>query len=190
MIATFLKSVTDLAELPYGEKPHIAMVGRSNVGKSTLINRLTQKKHLARVSSAPGRTQTINLYDVDGRVYLVDLPGYGFATRSKSAREVFSHMIYQYVGKTKQVKLVLLIIDARRGLMDLDKEMLEFLRKSQIPSVLITNKMDKLSNSEAGELKRTLKLAYPDLQLIPHSDVTSKNVGEIWLAIENATRAA
>ncbi len=84
MSATFLKCLTDLKELPEGDKPHVAIVGRSNVGKSSLVNHLTAQKSLARVSAKPGRTQTLNLYEIDRRYYLVDLPGYGYAKTSKT----------------------------------------------------------------------------------------------------------
>lgn len=186
--ATFLKSATNLEQLPQDTKPHIAMVGRSNVGKSSLINHLSNQKGLARVSSEPGRTQTINLFNVDGRFYLVDLPGYGFAKNSKAKREDFAGMLRDYLWQAEQLKLVLLIIDARIGPTDLDRDMLAYLASGRIPVALIINKIDKLSNSESIQLQRMLEATYPQINFIPHSNVTGQGRGEIWQAIEQAVR--
>lgn len=189
MTVTFLKSVTQLEEIPKNNKPHIAFVGRSNVGKSSLLNNLTNQKDLAHVSSEPGRTQTINLFDVGGRFLLVDLPGYGFAKTSKAKRQGFSDMIHDYLWQTQQLKLVLLIIDARIGPTDLDKEMLAYLESGRIPVTIIANKIDKLSHTEATQLLRTLAATYPIIPAIPHSNVTGKGRGEIWDTIERVIRA-
>lgn len=188
MPTLFVKSVVDLAELPKGTKPHIALVGRSNVGKSSLLNHLTQEKNLARVSAQPGRTQTINLFDIDGRFFLVDLPGYGFAKTSKANREQFNGMIHDYLWLTQQLKLVLLIIDARIGLTELDRAMLHELQSGRIPLVVVLNKIDKLSKSELATQLRTIHTDIPDVSLLPHSNVTGKGRGEIWHHIERAVR--
>ena len=188
LVATFLKSATNLEELPKGNKPHIAMVGRSNVGKSSLLNHLANKKNLAHVSAEPGRTQTINLFDVDGRFYLVDLPVYGFAKTSNARRQDFAGMLRDYLWQAEQLKLVLLIIDARIGPTDLDRDMLAYLASGKIPVTLIVNKIDKLSHSESINLQRTLESTYPHLAFIPHSNVTGAGRGEIWQAIERAVR--
>lgn len=189
MPITFLKSVTRLEDLPTGNKPHIAFVGRSNVGKSSLLNDLANQKNLARVSAEPGRTQTINLFDVDGRFYLVDLPGYGFAKTSKAKREDFSGMLREYLWQATNLKLVLLIIDARIGPTDLDRDMLAYLESGRIPVALIANKIDKLSHSESINLQRQLEATYPQIPLIPHSSVTSTGKGEILHTIEQTIRA-
>jgi len=186
MTVTFLKSVTELEELPKNDKPHIAMVGRSNVGKSSLLNNLTHQKNLARVSSTPGRTQTINLFEVDHQFLLVDLPGYGFAKTSKEKRQGFSDMIHDYLWQTQQLKLVLLIIDARVGPTDLDKDMLAYLESGRIPVALIVNKIDKLPYSESVQLLRALEANYSTIPVIPHSNVTGKGRGEILEAIEQS----
>lgn len=188
LTATFLKSATKLEELPQNDRPHIAMVGRSNVGKSSLLNHLAGQKGLARVSSEPGRTQTINLFDVDKRFYLVDLPGYGFAKTSKAKRQDFSGMLRDYLWQAEQLKLVLLIIDARIGPTDLDRDMLAYLDSGRIPVALIINKIDKLSNSESIQLQRTLESTYPQINFLVHSNVTGVGRGEIWQTIEKAVR--
>lgn len=189
MPATFLKSITDLEQLPKGLKPQIAMVGRSNVGKSSLLNHLTGQKGLARVSSEPGRTQTINLFDVDGRFFLVDLPGYGYAKASKTKREGFASLIRDYLWQAQQLKLVLLIIDGRIGPTDLDREMLAYLESGRIPVAMIVNKIDKLSTTEFVGLMRKLETDYPNLTLLPHSNVTGKGRGEIRQIIDQTVRA-
>ncbi len=184
MTVTFLKSVTQLEELPKDERPQIAMVGRSNVGKSSLLNNLANHKGLARVSSMPGRTQTINLFEVGDRLLLVDLPGYGYAKTSKEKREQFSAMIHDYLWQAQQLKLVLLIIDARVGPTDLDQEMLTYLQSGGIPTTLIVNKIDKLSHGESVQLLRALEKADPNIPIITHSNVTGKGRTEIWETIE------
>ena len=187
--ATFFTSTVSLAELPIDAKPHIAMVGRSNVGKSSMINHLTQQKKLARVSSDPGRTQTINLYDIDDRFFLVDLPGYGYAQTSKEKRAAFSEMIHDYLQLTPQLRLVLLIIDARIPPTDLDATMLAWLQEINIPFVLIMNKMDKLKAADAHKLHKILEEKYPGVRRIEHSVLSGKNRKEIWATIESATRS-
>ncbi|MBP6944692.1 YihA family ribosome biogenesis GTP-binding protein [Patescibacteria group bacterium] len=190
MAITFLKSATKLEELPNDTKPQIAFVGRSNVGKSSLLNHLTGQKDLARVSAEPGRTQTINLFNVDGRYYLVDLPGYGFAKTSKAKRQDFAGMLRDYLWQAQQLRLVLLMIDARVGPTDLDRDMLAYLDSGKIPVVLIVNKIDKLSNSESINLQRMLESQYPQISFIPHSNVTGKGRGEILDVIEQMVRSA
>ena len=189
MSAIFVKSITDLAHVPEGKKPQIALVGRSNVGKSSLVNKLTGQKGLARVSATPGHTQTINFYEVDNRYFLVDLPGYGFARSSKAKQAVFRDIINDYLTNVKHLALVLLIIDARIGPTDSDRLMQAALAEAKIPAVMVLNKMDKLTRTQASTLTHTLKGAYPDLKLIQHSIVTSTGRGEILEEIDRAIRA-
>ncbi len=186
--ASFFTATTKLSDLPIDAKPHIAMVGRSNVGKSSMINHLTGQKKLARVSSDPGRTQTINLYTIADRFYLVDLPGYGYAQTSKEKRVMFAEMIHEYLLLTPQLRLVLLIIDARIPPTDLDADMAAWLQDNGIPFVVITNKMDKLSTSEASKLHHALEMKYPGIRQIEHSITSGRNRNEVWGAIEAATR--
>ncbi len=188
MTSVFLKSASHISELPESNKPHIAMVGRSNVGKSSLINDLCNQKDLARVSAEPGRTQLMNFFEIDGRFLLVDLPGYGFAKASKEKRLGFSDMIHNYLWQVQQLKLVLLIIDARIGPTDLDHEMLHVLTTATIPFVMIANKIDKLSRSEATNLDRQLDAQFPGAMIIPHSLVTGAGKGEIRAIIDQAIR--
>lgn len=184
--ASFFTATTQLSDLPVDAKPHIAMVGRSNVGKSSMINHLTQQKKLARVSSDPGRTQTINLYDIDDRFFLVDLPGYGYAQTSKEKRVMFAEMIHEYLLQTTQLRLVLLIIDARIPPTDLDADMAAWLQENAIPFVVIANKMDKVKGEDARKLHRILQEKYPEARHVEHSITSGKNRKEIWEIIRKS----
>ncbi|MFH1077744.1 MAG: ribosome biogenesis GTP-binding protein YihA/YsxC [Patescibacteria group bacterium] len=188
MKATFLLSATTLEQLPDDERPHVALVGRSNVGKSSVLNRLTGQKGLAHESADPGRTRAVNIFDVDGQYYLVDLPGYGFAKASKAVRESLGDMIFEYLSGARQLKLVLIIVDARRDVNDLDREMIAYLETEHIPFALVLNKMDKLSQSETVLLQRSLAKDYPDIPTFPHSSVTGRGLIELRQGIDQALR--
>ncbi|MCC7357132.1 YihA family ribosome biogenesis GTP-binding protein [Candidatus Uhrbacteria bacterium] len=188
MIVTFLKSATKLTELPRGKKPHIAFVGRSNVGKSTLLNDLAGKKGLAYVSSMPGRTQLINIFEVDHRFYLVDLPGYGYAKISHDKKQDFIRLLRTYLSETEELVLVFLVIDARQGLTELDQNMLAQLEGVEIPCAIIVNKMDKLSRSVGLALLKKISIEFPKHIVLSHSSVSGKGNGEIWETIEKSIR--
>ncbi|MEO5927464.1 MAG: ribosome biogenesis GTP-binding protein YihA/YsxC [Patescibacteria group bacterium] len=185
---TFLKSAPRIDDLPEGNRPHVAFVGRSNVGKSALLNDLAGTKNLARVSSTPGRTQMVNLFDVDKKFFLVDLPGYGFASGSKAKRDTYSDLVRDYLWQAQQLKLVLLVIDSRLGLTDLDRDMLSYLESGKLPHLIIANKIDKLSRSEAVNLMRELQARH-NVPVLSHSNVTGSGKGEIWHAIQTAISA-
>jgi GTP-binding protein len=187
--ATYHSSSVSLDGLPKDKKPHIAMVGRSNVGKSSMINHLTSRRNLARVSSKPGRTQTINLYDIDNKFFLVDLPGYGFAKKSVEQREKFADMILDYLKEAPHLKLVLLIIDARIPLSDLDAEMLAWLQENRIPFVLIANKIDQLKKQEVVNLHAALDEKYSGVTRLDHSVDSVKNKNEILQTIAKALKS-
>jgi GTP-binding protein len=186
--ATYHSSAVNLDGLPKEKKPHVAMVGRSNVGKSSMINHLTARKSLARVSSKPGRTQTINMYEINEKFFLVDLPGYGFARQSVHQREKFADMILDYLKDSPHLKLVLLIIDARIPLSALDAEMLGWLQENNIPFVLIANKMDQLKRNDVVKLHAALAEKYPGVKVLEHSVDSAKNKNEIWHEIEKAVK--
>ncbi len=179
MPAKFIKSVTDTRELPHDARPQVVLVGRSNVGKSSLINHVAGQKDLARVSATPGRTQTINLYDFDGRLYLVDLPGYGYAKASKQKRQAFEGLISDCLYDAENLRLVLVIIDARHGATDLDLEMLDFLETQGLPFAVVANKTDKLSKAQIIALINKLKDENPGAAVIAHSAVDKVGAGEI-----------
>lgn len=188
MKATYIKSLTKIEDLPRSVKPQVALVGRSNVGKSTLINHLVQQKKLARVSSESGRTQTINLFDIDSRYTLVDLPGYGYAKTSKEKREAFADILNDYLCFSKLLKLVFLIIDARIGPTELDHDMLNLLAVGDFSVIMILNKADKLSRKEITELTKSIQSEYPGIKAIPHSSLSAMGRGEILQEIDRLVR--
>ncbi len=158
--ASYELSSPDLKHCPEATLPEVAVTGRSNVGKSSLLNRLCARKGLARVSSTPGRTQMLNFFamrmlgpkDEAFEMRLVDLPGYGFAKAHKRVRESFGPMIGAYVQRRAALRGLLVLIDARRGPQELDMDMLEFASEAQLPCLVVATKCDKLSKSERGLL--------------------------------------
>lgn len=189
--ATFLKSVVRLEDLPEDDKPQIALVGRSNVGKSSLINNLVGVKGLAKTSSMPGLTQALNFFEVNRRYYLVDLPGYGYARKSGERREHFLALITDYLQRSSNLKLVLHVIDARIGLTELDLAMLKFLQKAKLPFQMVINKSDKLGKEASVKLMRKLAAEYPGLDMLLFSTQKNVNRGLLIGTIEKAlqTRA-
>ena len=156
----FIKSATKPAHYPEGDLPEIAFAGRSNVGKSSLINVLVNRKALVRTSSTPGRTQLINFFDVNGTFTLVDLPGYGFAKVPLEVKKQWGPMMQTYLSNRANLRGVVLIIDVRRIPKEEDIQMFEWLRTFGIPPILVVTKCDKVSKSQrerhiaaiAGEL--------------------------------------
>lgn len=144
----FIKSATRPGEFPTGDKLHLAVAGRSNVGKSSLINRLLGRKQLARVSSTPGATRLINFFEVDGRFYLVDLPGYGYAKRSKAEREDWRRMVESYLTSSDRIVAMLVLIDLRRGPEEEERQLLETLKAFAIAPIVVLTKSDKLAKSK------------------------------------------
>ncbi len=187
-VGTFFASVGTIAELPDDSRPHVAMVGRSNVGKSSMINHLANQKRLARVSGEPGRTQTVNLYDFSGKFFLVDLPGYGYAKTAKSIRENFPQMIQEYLSTSEQLRMVYLIIDARIPQSPFDVDMMKWLTEQDIPFTIVMNKMDKVTKNEAFALHQKLEAQFPGVKRIEHSIRDGKSQNVMWSAIERAVR--
>jgi GTP-binding protein len=143
--AVFVKSSTRLSDCPSGSKPEFAFVGRSNVGKSSLINMLVNRRKLAKTSSAPGKTQLINHFLVNGSWYIVDLPGFGYARMPAPARSRMMKMIREYVLKRESLACLFLLIDARLEMQKTDGQFLEYLGKNQVPFALVFTKTDKVS---------------------------------------------
>lgn len=144
-------------QYPETELPEVAFVGRSNVGKSSLINKLVNRKGIARKSGKPGKTRTINFYQVDDEFILADLPGYGYASASMAEKEAWGKNINKYLGSRKNLLLVVMIIDSRQGLTSNDLMMYEWLRHSEINFVVAMNKIDKISKSEAAKTRRQVE---------------------------------
>ncbi|MGA9796501.1 MAG: ribosome biogenesis GTP-binding protein YihA/YsxC [Rhizomicrobium sp.] len=144
----FFAGATTPEMFPPGRLPEIAFVGRSNAGKSSLVNALTGRKTLARVSNTPGRTRQINFFDLGHKLMLVDLPGYGFAQASKAMAQEWQGLILDYLRGRAQLKRVMLLIDARRGVMDTDRQAMSILDKAAVSYAAVLTKMDKLKPAE------------------------------------------
>lgn len=175
-----VKSLTGEDEILYNGTPQVAFIGRSNVGKSTIINLLMQQKQLARSSPTPGLTKVINIYLVNKSFYLVDLPGYGYAQGSKSNRDTLREIIDWYLlDSGVDQRAVILIIDAKVGVTDLDQEMLGDLNEAGKNVIVLANKIDKIKKSElAKQLKSISEIVSPH-QVIPFSAKEKTGVGEL-----------
>lgn len=147
----FLTSNTQVSAMPKGGKPEFAFVGRSNVGKSSLINSLMGRKDIARVSSTPGKTQTVNHFEVNGKWYLTDLPGYGYARVAKTQRIEFDKMIREYVTQRENLLCVFVLVDTRVPPQDLDLQFLQFLGENGVPLSIIFTKADKVSQGDKSK---------------------------------------
>ena len=149
MEVSFLKSATLPEQFPPADRPEVAFAGRSNVGKSSLINRLINSRNLARTSSRPGRTRSINFFSAGKTLYLTDLPGYGYAEVPLNVRRNWKKLIETYLKKRSNLKAVVVIIDVRRKLGEGDLDLLNWLKVFQIKPIIVLTKVDKLSKSEA-----------------------------------------
>lgn len=181
--ATFSRSYADPKEIPAQGLPQVAFLGRSNAGKSSLINSLTGVKQLARVSSTPGRTRHINVFDVGGKYSLIDLPGYGYAKGSHREREQLIELIEGYLESSKLLRAAVVIVDSRLGPTESDRDLIAMLHAYNIPIILVPNKIDKLSHSEMTRILTEIGHTYPELTIIPHSAVSGAGRGELADAI-------
>ncbi|MBR0131831.1 MAG: YihA family ribosome biogenesis GTP-binding protein [Lachnospiraceae bacterium] len=175
------------SRLPENVLPEFAFAGRSNVGKSSLINGLLNRKALARTSSQPGKTQTINFYNINKELLFVDLPGYGYAKVSQEIKAKWGKMIEKYLNSSKQLNLVFLLVDIRHEPNANDKQMYEWVRNAGLEPVVIATKADKINRSQ---LQKQLKIVKQGLELdketvlVPFSSVTKAGVEDIWRLIE------
>lgn len=166
----FIWGATTVDNLPPAKLPEVAFVGRSNAGKSSLINALTGRRTLARVSHTPGRTRQINFFDLAGRIALADLPGYGYAKASKTMADEWQSLIFAYLRGRAALKRVFLLVDSRRGAMDTDKQAMTLLDQAAVSYVLTLTKIDELSKPERAEAEakiaeeaRRHTAAYPEI---------------------------
>ena len=155
--STFIKSLTDVKEKPSGQLPEVLIVGKSNVGKSSLINALTSHTRLAFTSSKPGHTKLLNYFNIDNKFYLVDAPGYGYAKGGVDLDRLFGEMMEQYFVDNHELKLVLLLLDSRREFNQNDLEILSYVQQENIPFYLVVTKVDKVNQSEKAKLNKHLK---------------------------------
>ena len=163
---TFIKSCPNRKEKPQDVKPEVLIVGKSNVGKSSLINALCNKKKIAFTSSKPGHTRLLNYYNVDNAFYLVDAPGYGYAKGGLDLDRLFAGMMESYFTDNKELKLVLILLDARRELSLDDQEIIGFVKESGYPFSLVITKMDKVNQKEKAALNKRLKESGFDLNSV------------------------
>jgi GTP-binding protein len=178
--ARFCVSAHTLDDLPKGNQPEIAFLGRSNVGKSSLINSLLKRRNLAHTSGTPGRTRAINFYLVNERFYFVDLPGYGYARVPETMRRGWGELIEGYLARRRQLALSLVIVDARHEPTPLDRQLRDWLQSYQLPFLVVLTKSDKLSSAER---KRSLDLArrhFANAEVIAYSAVTHLGRDEVW----------
>ena len=183
---TLLISAGRADQFPKG-LPQIAFSGRSNVGKSSLINTLLNRKSLARVSSAPGKTVTVNFYLIDKKLIFADLPGYGYAKRSYDKKEDFSALTDAYLSKCEDIALILQLVDLKVGLTEYDRMMLQWMNESGIPFCVVGTKADKLNKTELNKAVSALCVdsdvgAAP---VIPFSSLKGTGKDEVWRQIYN-----
>ena len=174
--------------LPVNDKPEVAFAGKSNVGKSSLVNALMNRKSYARISATPGKTQTINFYNINDELYLVDLPGYGYARVSEKEKEQWGRMIERYLHSSKQLKAVFLLIDIRHEPSANDKMMYDWVIEQGYQPVIIATKLDKIKRSQVQKHVKMLKTdlgLVPGTKVIPFSSQTKQGRDEIWELIES-----
>lgn len=180
----FLRSVVSPRDLPDDGVPEICISGRSNVGKSSLINRLTNRRNIARVSRQPGKTRALNYFFVDSSYYLVDLPGYGYAKVSKAERSFFANLVQPYLSERKTLAGIIQLIDSRHGPVTGDLPMIEWLRQNDRQVLYVLTKADKLSGNERAKVRAAFVRQYETENCILFSSHTGLGVDCIgsWIA--------
>lgn len=180
------------SKLPNNVHPEVAFAGKSNVGKSSLINALMNRKSLARTSAQPGKTQTINYYNVNDEIYFVDLPGYGFARANENVKAQWGKMIEDYLHKSKQLKCVFLLIDIRHEPSENDRIMYDWVTRNGYQPVIIATKLDKINRSQIQKqlkLIRTTLRVTPGTVMIPFSAETKQGREEIYELLDGILEA-
>lgn len=187
--AEFVAAYGKFSQIPAPERKEIAFAGHSNVGKSTLINKLFNRKNLARVSSVPGKTATINFYGLED-IYFVDLPGYGYAKVAKSEKERWSWLIEGYLGSDRDIRLVFMLVDMRHAPTKDDVDMINYLIDTGTPFVIVLTKADKLKKTEREKRMEAFRGEIPcfdDIHVIPFSSMTFEGVDELRQIVEDVT---
>lgn len=173
-----------LNQLPRDRLPQIAVAGRSNVGKSSLLNRIVGRKKLAKVSRTPGRTRSLNFFRIDNRYYVVDLPGYGYAKVSKSMRDEWGQLIEDYLNKGSELIGLVLLLDCRRDVTEADWRLIEWLSERKLPVVVAVTKADKLTRDKLNRRVKTIETEL-GVAAIPFSVVTGIGKSELWRALND-----
>ena len=175
------------SQLPDNQLPEIAFAGKSNVGKSSLINALMNRKSYARISATPGKTQTINFYNINEELYLVDLPGYGYAKVSEQEKAKWGKLIERYLHGSAQLKAVFLLIDIRHDPSANDKMMYDWIVAQGYNPIIIATKLDKIKRSQVDKHLKAVRLGLnlvPGTKVIPFSSVTKQGKDDIWTFVE------
>lgn len=183
----FEVSAVSEKQYPDSNLKEIVLVGKSNVGKSSFINTMVNRKNLARTSNTPGKTKQINFYNIDDKFYFVDLPGYGFSKMSKEEKIVSGRFIENYLNKRENICLIILVLDIRHNPTEDDFLMYDYILKSNLPFIVLTNKADKIAitkvNEAVDEIKKMLNISYSTI--LPFSSERKIYIDEVWKQIEN-----
>ena len=182
----FIKSAFKEDDWPRDERPEIAFMGRSNVGKSSLLTSLLRVQGLARISSTPGRPQSLNFCLINGAFRFVDLPGFGYARVPKNIKATWGEMVESYLAKRSQLVLSIQIVDSRHEPTKLDLQLHEWLKYTAKPRLIVATKSDKLSNNELRESMERAKRVFGEESVIAYSARTGRGRDDVWRAIENA----
>ncbi len=186
--AQFLKSAMRPDQYPNDGRPEIAFAGRSNVGKSTLLNNLLGKKGLAKTSGRPGKTQTVNFFDINKSVYFVDLPGYGYAKVPKTLKAEWGRVMTAYLADREPLRLVVHLVDARHKPTGQDLDMLELLDHAEVPTLVVATKIDKLKRGQRAQnlasIRKILDLDREAL-ILPVSGTSGEGLRELWGIIDD-----
>jgi len=189
--ARFFRSVTRWEDLPDDGLPEVAFAGRSNVGKSSLLNALLRAPGLARTSSTPGKTRQLNFYRVNEQLYFVDLPGYGYARTSQEERRLWGRLITRYLQERPTLALVVHLIDSRHPPTPLDEAMMDLMRGQHVPYLIALTKADKVSGNRRAqavrEAERALQARAMEVPIIPTSAHTGLGLRDLWRWIEQVT---
>ncbi len=185
--ARFVISAAQPHQFPKDGRPEIAFAGRSNAGKSTLLNTLLKKPGLAKTSKTPGKTQLINFFDLNGAFYFVDLPGYGYAKVAQSIKRRWQTLITQYIAEREPLFLTVLLLDARHTPTTQDHEMIDLLAEAEVPALIVATKMDKVKPSQRQQaiarLRKELELDQ-DAIIVGSSSISKDGLRELWAAID------
>lgn len=179
-------SAVSKKQYPKGDKPEIVLVGKSNVGKSSFVNTMTNRKSLARTSNVPGKTRQINFYNIDDKFYFVDLPGYGYSKMSKEEKVISGNYIEDYLASGQNVSLIILLLDIRHKPTADDMLMYDYILRSNLPFIVLTNKADKIAitkvDNEVQRIKETLGISYSPI--LPFSSERKIYIENVWKEIE------
>ncbi len=173
-------------QYPKGNLPEVVLVGKSNVGKSSFVNTMLNRKSLARTSNTPGKTRQINFYNIDEKFYFVDLPGYGFSKMSKQEKVISGKYIEEYLNKRENISLIILVLDIRHNPTEDDFLMFDYILKTNLPFIVLTNKADKIAvtkvDTEVERIKKSLGISYSTI--LPFSAERKIYIDEVWNEVE------